>query len=231
MKTEMKMKTINFPAGNRFSAVVCLNANLPDKFVFDMVASLPLLVADGAANNILALGLDPTKVIGDMDSFFMSNQQQIPQEKLLIIPDQETNDFEKILQYCIHNNYNDLLIFGFHGGELEHTLNNWSVLKKYCKRLNLCIFDNNRYGIPIYESVELFVNVGEIISLIPQPMVQLRTHNLEWELHGEILELGKREGARNVAVGEHLTLEVLEGELLLFINHRLPIAPVFLYPF
>lgn len=228
---KMKMKTINFPAGNHFSAVVCLNANLPDKFVFDLVAQLPLLVADGAANKILSLGLEPTKVIGDMDSLLNTNQLRIPQEKLLIIPDQETNDFEKILQYCIRNNYNDLLIFGFHGGELEHTLNNWSVLKKYCKALNLCIFDNNRYGIPIFEPVELFVNIGEIISLIPQPMVRLRTHNLEWELNDEILELGKREGARNVAVGEHLTLEVLEGELLLFINHRLPIAPVFYSPF
>lgn len=228
---ETKMKTINFPAGNHFSAVVCLNANLPDKFVFDMVLPLPLLVADGAANNILALGLDPTKVIGDMDSLLHNNHHRIPQEKLLIVPDQETNDFEKILQYCIHNNYNDLLIFGFHGGELEHTLNNWSVLKKYCKQLNLCIFDNNRYGIPISEPVELFVNVGEIISLIPQPMVRLRTHNLEWELNNEVLELGKREGARNVSVGEHLILEVLEGELLLFINHRLPIAPVFSSPF
>jgi len=224
---EMKMKSINFPAGNHFSAVVCLNANLPDKFVFDLVAPLPLLVADGAANNILALGLEPTKVIGDMDSFFINNQHRILEEKLLIIPDQETNDFEKVLQYCIQNNYKDLLIFGFHGGELEHTLNNWSVLKKYCKRLNLCIFDSNRYGIPVYEPVELFVNIGEIISLIPQPKVLLRTHNLEWELNGETLELGRREGVRNVAVGEHIILEVLEGELLLFINHRLPIAPVF----
>lgn len=220
-------KKISFPSGRHFSAVICLNANLPEKYIFEMVGKLPILVADGAANNVLALGIEPTKIIGDMDSFFLELKEKVPEDKILVIPDQETNDFEKILLYCIENNFKDLLIFGFHGGELEHTLNNWSVLKKYCRRLNMCIFDRNRYAIPVYQSVELFVNVGEIISLIPQPKVKLRTKNLEWELNDEILELGRREGARNVATDEHLILDIIEGELLLFINHRLPIAPLF----
>lgn len=224
------MKRINFPSGRHFSAVVCLNANLPEKFIFNMVSDLPLLVADGAANNVLSLGIEPTLVIGDMDSFLSDYRQKIPSEKLIIVSDQETNDFEKILLYCIEKKYHDILIFGFHGGELEHTLNNWSVLKKYSKKLNLCIYDRNRYAIPIYESVELIVNIGEIISLIPQPKVRLNTKNLEWELKNEVLELGYREGARNVATGELLQLEILEGELLLFINHRLPIAPFFSCP-
>jgi thiamine pyrophosphokinase len=224
------MKRISFPTGRHFSAVVCLNANLPEKFIFDMVSDLPLLVADGAANNVLSLGIEPTLVIGDMDSFLNDYRLKLPSNKLLIVPDQETNDFEKILLFCLRKKYRDILIFGFHGGELEHTLNNWSVLKKYSRRLNMCIYDKNRYAIPLHESVELNVNIGEIISLIPQPKVRLRTHNLEWELNDEILELGYREGARNVATGEHLRLEILDGELLLFINHRLPIAPIFSQP-
>lgn len=222
------MRKISFPAGREYSAVICLNANLPTKDIFELVSGIPVIVADGAAIQLIDMGIEPTLVIGDMDSFALApHHADIDKSKLLVIPDQETNDFEKILLYCLRKNLKDLLILGFHGGELEHTLNNWSVFKKYSRRLNMCIFDKNRYGIPINESIEIYVNVNEIISLLPQPKVKLTTKNLEWELKNEELELGVREGARNVAIAEQVVLELHEGELLLFINQRLPIPPVF----
>ncbi len=222
------MKRISFPSGNEFQAVVCLNADLPDVDIFEMVSGVSIIVADGAANYLLDKGIEPDMIIGDMDSFALPKASKLfEQNKILIIPDQETNDFEKILLYCERKSLVNLLILGFHGGELEHTLNNWSVFKKYSHRLNMCIFDQNRYGISISEPVDILVNINEIISLIPQPRATLTTNNLEWELKNETLELGVREGARNVAIAEHVTLDVIEGQLLLFINHRLPISPKF----
>lgn len=221
------MKRINFPSGREFSAIVCLNANLPPKDIFEMVSGIPKIAADGAAFQMLEIGIEPDLIIGDMDSFALTpSYHEIDKNKILVIPDQETNDFEKILLYCLRNGMNDLLVIGFHGGELEHTLNNWSVFKKYSRRLNMCLFDQNRYGISIFESVRLLVNCNEIISLIAQPKVKLTTKNLEWELKNEVLELGCREGARNVAIAEEIEIEIHEGEMLLFINNRLPIPPV-----
>jgi hypothetical protein len=46
-----------------------------------------------------------------------------------------------------------------------------------------------------------------------------------WELNNEILELGVREGARNIAIKQDISLIISEGELLLFLDDRLPNAP------
>ena len=93
--------------------------------------------------------------------------------------------------------------------------------------MNLCILDNERYGIPILHSIIFNVNPGELLSLIPQPKARLTTKNLKWELNNEILELGVREGARNQASYSKVTIILHEGELILFIDSRIPIAPEF----
>ncbi len=222
------MRKISFPAGRKYSAVVCLNSNLPTKDIFEFVDDIPILAADGAATRLIDMGIEPTLIIGDMDSFALEPYRpQVDKSKLLIIPDQETNDFEKILLYCLRKDFSELLIFGFHGGELEHTLNNWSVFKKYARRLNMCIFDNNRYAMVVNEPIEIYLNVNEVVSLLPQPKAKLTTTNLEWKLDNEELELGVREGIRNVAIAERVSLDLHSGELLMFINHRLPIPPTY----
>ena len=115
---------------------------------------------------------------------------------------------------------------GINGGELEHTLNNWSVYIKYSKLLNLCIYTKNRYGIILRENTELVLNKEEIVSLIPQPEALITTNNLYWELTKEKLELGVREGARNRARDSKVLIEIYNGEVLCFFDARLPNAPV-----
>ncbi|MFN3306463.1 MAG: hypothetical protein ACK42Z_04675, partial [Candidatus Kapaibacteriota bacterium] len=63
---------------------------------------------------------------------------------------------------------------------------------------------------------------GEMISIIPQPRAILRTSNLQWSLNNEVLEIGVREGARNIATDTKIIIEILEGSILLFFNARLP---------
>lgn len=69
---------------------------------------------------------------------------------------------------------------------------------------------------------ELETHFGEMISIIPQPFVKLSTKNLLWNLNNETLELGSREGARNVATDNYISINILEGSILLFIDARLP---------
>jgi thiamine pyrophosphokinase len=147
--------------------------------------------------------------------------------KIILIEDQETNDFEKNLIFAKESGYQNIAILGFHGGELEHSLNNWSVFMRYSKGMNLCIYDEYRYGIPIRESIRFNADENEIISIIPQTRTRIITKNLKWALNNEILEFGIREGAGNVAIEQDIQIELIEGEYLLFINSRLPHAPIF----
>jgi len=209
----------------KFDAAICLNSVLPSAAEFANLGSLPILAADGAALRLKKIGVEPDVIVGDLDSLSEEELANFNKEKIIFEPDQNTNDFEKILMYAQSMNYQSVLILGIHGGELEHTLNNWSVFARWSKLLNLALFDADRYGISVDKSIVAEVKTGETISLIPLTETLITTKNLKWQLTEEILQLAVREGARNIAESDSITLEIHRGELLLFIDGRLPYAP------
>lgn len=209
-----------------YDSVLCLDGDLPDIEFFNNFQNVEIIAADGAGLKLLKMGIKPNIIIGDLDTFYKNPiSYSLPDTLIIQIPEQETNDFEKALNYIIDFGFNDVLIVGFHGGELEHTLNNWSVFRKFASRLNICIYDSGRYAIQINKPIVFNCKINETISLVPQPKVKLSTKGLQWELTNEILELGVREGIRNVALRDNIQINIIEGELLLFIDARIPYCP------
>ncbi|MCX7879988.1 MAG: thiamine diphosphokinase [Ignavibacteria bacterium] len=208
-----------------FDCIVCLNAPMPSLGFFLDFKNIPVIGADGGAVRLFEKGIICDYVVGDLDAFRKAKVENFfDKAKIVHEPSQDINDFEKSLIFCSKLGFFNILVLGFHGGELEHTLNNWSILYKFHERMNLCIYENNRYAIPLSKSIELGTTKNEMISIIPQPKAKLRTKNLKWELNSEYLEIGKREGARNVSIGEWIQIEILEGSILLFFDARLPFA-------
>ncbi len=211
-----------------FDAIICLNAKIPKKKVLRELEGTLLFSADGAADKLFEKGFRPDYIIGDMDSINVkARENKFPGTEIIHIRDQDTNDFEKNLAIAKEQGHNRILVIGFHGGELEHTLNNWSVFMRYSREMNLCIYDKDRYGIPVFEPTRFMSFPNEIVSLIPQPECVLTTKNLKWELNRETLKLGVREGARNRARAAYFELELYSGSLMVFVDSRLPGAPVF----
>lgn len=214
---------------NGFDALLCLDGTLPDSDFFKKLPGMPVIAADGAALRLFKKDVFSDYIVGDLDSFKKGAKPgDFLKSEIIHLPDQETNDFEKALVFAQRKGFKTILICGFHGGDLEHTLNNWSVLKKCSTALQLCIYERGRYAIPVFKSVEFRAFKSEVISLIPQPDAGLTTAGLEWPLSQESLTLGVREGARNRAIAENVSIEVHSGEILLFIDARLPYAPEFL---
>lgn len=221
MNEKRKIRSLLFDAN--FDCIICLNSKIPSLGFFLQFKELPIIAADGGAVRLFEIGILPDCVVGDLDTFDASgvgkffNNVEIVRE-----PSQEINDFEKSLNFAIHKGFRNILIIGFQGGELEHTLNNWSILIKFTDLVNLCIYDLGRYGIPLTHSVKVDVTKDEVISIIPQPFCNITTQNLRWNLRGENLKLGIREGARNVAESNSILIELNEGSFLLFLDARLP---------
>jgi thiamine pyrophosphokinase len=208
---------------DNFDAILSLNGNLPDISFFESINST-LIAADGAANNLLSINVIPDFIIGDLDSF--DKNYRLNKTKIIQIDDQDTNDFEKCLIWCSKNNKQKILIIGFHGGELEHSINNISVFKKYSQYLELTILDRDRYGIFVNQSFTSNFNTNEIISIIPLPSALLRTKGLVWELDNTKLELGIKEGARNRTKIDFVEINVIYGQFLLFFDSRYPKIPL-----
>ena len=210
----------------KFDVIICLNGELPSKEYFDSREGAPIVAADGAALKLKRKGIEIFKIVGDLDTLERKGALgEFDPEKVLRIPEQDSNDFEKALKFAIESGFKNILVAGFDGGEIEHTLNNWSVFIKYSKKANLCLTDGLRYGFPISGKVSVEIKKGETASLIPQTRAVVSSKGLKWELNETLLELGRKEGARNVAARNDPEIEVLEGEILFFCDARPPYAP------
>ncbi len=208
-----------------YDAIICLNGDLPPAERFDAWASVPLVAADGAANALMRMGIVPEYVVGDLDSIADETLELLADVSTVIpIPEQDVNDFEKALTVAQHQLFERLLVVGMHGGDLEHTLNNWSVLMRFGRSLSVHVLDRQRLAVPVYGSVRFATTQSEIISLVPQPSVRLTTSGLQWPLTNEVLEMGQREGARNQATTTEVTLDLHEGAVLVVFDAECPPA-------
>jgi thiamine pyrophosphokinase len=204
---------------------------LPSVEVFQAFADAPILAADGAADQLVGMGVVPEFVVGDMDSISMATLETIDGvAEMVVDTDQNSTDFEKVLQFSRDQLWHHILVLGIHGGDFEHTLNNWSVFMRHSRQQLLTALDRRRYAIPVLTSVRVELAPDELVSLIPQPSARLTTSGLRWPLTNEPLILGEREGARNRALDGAVHLEVHEGSLLLICDARLPLAPRFIGP-
>ena len=223
------MKRLNFIQKN-LDCMLVLQGKAPDPDILCFFPDTYLIATDGAANGLIEIVIEPHIIIGDLDSFDSSHLPENSRSQIIHIPDQEKNDFEKALDYCLDNNLLDIAIFGIHGGDFEHSLNNVSVLWKYVERFsNITIIDSRtRIAIPVFFDMisEEFLP-QEILSLIPSPHARLSTQGLQWNLHDEILELSKREGARNICLDKSVQILHHEGRYLFFCDSRLPALPLF----
>jgi|688.fasta_scaffold36690_2 thiamine pyrophosphokinase len=210
------------------SAIICLNGTLPNADFYTFFPDCPIIAADGAANTLLLQGIIPSVIIGDLDSFTPSLLPDFSTTTVIKEINQEINDFEKSLIYALKNQFRHILIVGFQGGDLEHTLNNVSVLWKLFSRFSSIIIADlhNRIGIPFDQSfIFSSAKIGEIISLIPSPSALITTNGLTWNLQKEVLELSIREGARNSVSANFPEIHIHSGRILFFCEARFPLIP------
>lgn len=207
---------------DQLDAVIILNGTLPPIGVLEQFSSVPFIAADGAANALIEVGVIPDILVGDLDSVRPDVVETVRLHGMVISePDQEFNDFEKALRVAATSLWRNVLVLGIHGGELEHTLNNWSVLMRHGRTMRILALDGARIGLPVYDVFTYGAEHDEIVSIIPQPQARITTTGLKWPLADEVLALGSREGARNRATETSVTITVHDGSALVFVSSRL----------
>ena len=99
----------------------------------------PVIAADGGADRLLAEGITPDYVIGDFDSII--GRDRIPAERQIIISDQGTTDFQKLLAVVEA----PLLVgFGFLDGRIDHSLAaTYAIANAPLKRTIILAGDND----------------------------------------------------------------------------------------
>jgi len=114
----------------------------------------------------------------------------------------------------------NIFVIGYSGNRIDHTLNNFSILKKYSNKCNIKFVDGQFEIFYSPKITEFDYEKGEIVSLMGMPEAsKIRTKGLKYSLKNEKLKFGKREGALNASTGNYVRIKKGKGSLLVFKKH------------
>ncbi len=172
----------------------------------DHLRSADLLICcDGAADKLIAEGMVPHVIVGDMDS--VSDEVRVQYTSIMIqSDDQENNDLTKAVHYCIEKRYSSVTILGATGMREDHTLGNISLMLDYYPRIEVQIISD--YGVfSLLHNGEQYASfVGEKISIFSiDSKVRVSSTGLKYPLNKLQLSSWYR-ATLNEATADHFTL-------------------------
>lgn len=146
------------------------------------LARAPVAVAaDGGADRLLSAGVMPQAVIGDMDSISAGARAAVPANRLHLIAEQATTDFDKALRSV---GAPLVLALGFAGGRSDHGLAALNTLVRHAGRACLILGPRDvTFAAPPGE-VSLTLRPGDVLSLFPLAQVAGDSRGLHWPIAG-----------------------------------------------
>lgn len=206
------------------NCLIVLNGDINLHLLTDFINTQhPVIIsADGASNFLYKHKIIPHYIIGDLDSitkltfnFFKSKNVEIFTDI-----DQDYSDFEKAINLALKLKLKDICVIGYEGKRVDHTLNNFSIMKKYYKKCEIKCIDIAYEAFFIKQKIKFNYPILQTISLLAMPKASgIKTKGLIYPLENETLEMGKREGALNVSNDKTVSIEFSKGDLLLFKKH------------
>ncbi|MBE0413242.1 thiamine diphosphokinase [Yoonia sp.] len=169
-----------------------------------------IVAADGGADHLLAAGLIPAAVIGDMDSI-TDRAQRAFKDRLHRIGEQETTDFEKALTRigaaCV-------LALGFTGGRMDHALAVLNVLARHAHRSVVLLDGSDASFVAPQSPVRLDLPLGSRISLMPLADTVVTATGLRWPLNRAQMQPAGMTSASNAVAEQHVEISA-QGPVLI----------------
>ncbi|MCJ7800941.1 MAG: thiamine diphosphokinase [Candidatus Marinimicrobia bacterium] len=175
-----------------------------------------IICTDGSANKLKNHGLQPSLVIGDMDS--ITNIKDFMESEFLHFPNQDNTDLEKVFDHCIKYGIKSVSLLGAVGTRDDHSLANLILLLKYYDRIKIKLITDN-FTIECIKGKQTFSSIPQqTISLMAVYRVKsVTTKGLKFPLKRQSM-IPSGMGVSNLAIGNQFTIKST-GKLLLFRSH------------
>jgi thiamine pyrophosphokinase len=174
-----------------------------------------VVCCDGAIENLLQFGLEPSYIVGDLDSIAPALKRRFA-DRLHQETEQESNDLTKSVAFCQARGYRRLTILGATGKREDHTLGNISLLASYADSVQVQMLTD--YGVlnAISATAAFSSFAGQQVSIFrASERVRITLGKLKYPLHGSPLaQLWM--GSLNEALGAEFTVQVDEGKVVVF---------------
>lgn len=209
----------------KFDALILLNGEKPNiEFVnFCQAHSKNTIAADGAYDWAETIGMRIDFIVGDMDSTAHYNKNK---KEFLKIDEQDTNDLDKCLRFCLSNNWLNTLIIGALGCRADHMLTNIFTLQKYQNILKILLMDEKQilFFCPKDQLINFNVKKNSFFSLYPYKSKcgPIYLKGVEYPLENSFLCSQSKLGTLNRAIDEKIELFCGDDSLMVIIENFLP---------
>lgn len=174
-----------------------------------------IICADGGLGLAMGAGITPDVVLGDFDS--LPEGVEVQQEWLRYPVHKDFTDGELAVEYALEKGFEELLLIGFTGTRMDHTLANLFLLKKIadagCKAV---IIDDHNEIYLLTDTLTLTGNAGDIVSILPltENLEGIATEGLYYPLKKETLSFSQSRGVSNVMEGHQCRITAEKGYAL-----------------
>lgn len=174
-----------------------------------------VICADGGFRHMDKLDLTPDIVIGDMDSV----KADISKEKTICYPvRKDFTDSEIAVKYAIDKGFSEIVLVGFTGTRMDHTLTNLFLLKNISEKgVKAELIDEHNVIRYAEKENVIYGKKGDIVSIIPiaGDVSGITTEGLEYPLFEETLEFAKGRGVSNVMTTDSCKITIEKGSALI----------------
>ena len=190
-------------------ALVVGNRPLSSK-VIELAKNALVIAADAGADRLLKFNIVPDWVIGDLDS--VSDKAITKLEEWTITnKDIQKTDLEKAVEYAFEKGVKEVVIVGWDGGRIDHTLAALGLA--FNPKIKLIDDEFTVHCVNGEKSIE-----GEestLFSLIAMPEARVSVTGARWNLDHEKLNMGGRGIHNEIGPSGEVTIECHSGNLLL----------------
>ena len=143
-----------------------------------------IVCCDGAADKLIAAGLDPSWIVGDLDSVSAETRSHYG-KRLVRVAEQATNDLAKSFRFCVKKGWRDIVILGATGLREDHTLGNLSLLVDFAREAAVFMLTDAGWFTPVLRSTQFPSRVGQQVSIFSfDPQVKVYSEGLKYSLEG-----------------------------------------------
>lgn len=173
-----------------------------------------VVAADGATDCLMAVGVRPDLIIGDLDSL-TSDTGDID---VLRDEDPGATDCDKLLRWARREGHERLTLTNIEGDLLDHVVATLSSCVAFRRNIRIAL----RRGVGWVFTGPLSINVDPDarVSLLPlTPCSGVRLHGVQWPLDHAELESGGRVSISNMATDGFVQACVNRGHAFLFAEY------------
>jgi thiamine pyrophosphokinase len=180
-----------------------------------------LVGADGGTRHILALGLQPNIVVGDLDSLPAAVVEELIARGIAIErhpTSKDQTDLELAIECALRQGVDEILMLGGMGGRLDQTLANLLILAQRDWPVPLRLVEGPQIASIVCGPGRLVLHgvVGATVSVIPLSAAArgITYTGLRYPLHAATLALGSTRGVSNEFAATTASIELTAGLLL-----------------